>query len=60
MALLLLTSSVMGYLGTVPGYHSCLAHFYFLVELNNNYVSVHVLMHGFIFVKLVVEYIQIL
>ena len=46
MALLLLTSSVMGCLGTVPGHHSCLAAFYFLVELYNNYI----------FVKCVVEY----
>ena len=33
-----ITSSVMGCLGTVPGHHSCLAHFYFLVELYNNFI----------------------
>ena len=37
VALLLLTSPVMGCLGTVSGYCSCLALFYSLVELDNNY-----------------------
>ena len=37
MALLVLTSPVMGCLGTVPGYWNCLALFYSLVELSNTY-----------------------